>query len=420
VSEPTGSDRRARAWWEDREVQRSRLRGQVEHILDRRSDAAAVTGDADDLANTEYIHRDGVILLRDTDLDRVSAVVPGEVEASLINGLTAYRPASGGTLAALAIIDAQLGVGVASPDHVLHITPAAGACPATEPELPEPGVDRPHPDVNPDPLSDGTGVLVSVVDTGYIRLQDDGEHPWLDGVQGDLEEYDTHDIGLYTGHGTFVAGIVRCLAPKAAVRVEGFLTHGGAIFESEIVTQLDQALNHVPDIINLAAGTSTRNNLGLLGFEVFWESRLKYYKGTVLVAAAGNDMDRGPFWPAAFPWAVSVGALDGSDNRAPFSNYGSWVDVYARGVDLINAYPNGTYTYREPPLAGASVKFTTGLAQWSGTSFATPIVSGLIAARMSRTGESGRRAADAILDIARRHAKPRVGAIAKPGMSAAD
>ena len=137
----------------------------------------------------------------------------------------------------------------------------------------------------------------------------------------------------------------------------------------------------------------------------------------MLVAAAGNDRDRAPFWPAAFPWAVSVGALDDTGRRAGYSNYGSWVDVYALGTDVINAYPDGDYYYEEPPRIGEVTHFDREMALWSGTSFATPLVSGLIAARVSRTGESAREAADALLRLARGRARPRVGAILEPGMA---
>jgi subtilisin family serine protease len=276
--------------------------------------------------------------------------------------------------------------------------------------------DNPDPDVRRDPCCDGTGAFVSVVDTGFISSLADEPHPWLIDVTGDEEAYDSDDIGPYVGHGSFVAGVLRCVAPAAQVRVEGFLTHGGAISESEIVAQLNQALDNMPDIISMSAGCTTRDNLPPLGFEVLWEQRLRHCKGTVLVAAAGNDGNRQAFWPAALEWTVSVGALDRDGRRAAFSNFGSWVDVYALGVDIVNAYPNGTYRYREPPRAGTgeTAQFTNSMASWSGTSFATPVVAGMIAARMSRTGQSGRAAADSVLRIARSHAKAGIGAVAEP------
>jgi subtilisin family serine protease len=395
------------AWWDDPEIRKARLRRHVEIIREARPEIAV---DSDDPADMQHMHREGAILIRDADLPRVAAIVPGDVERSLINGVTLYRPRNPNTEEVLTQIDRELGVGVATPDHALHVT-IAGLCPASEPE----DVDLPpNPGVNRDPASDGGGVLVSVVDTGFLRGLADKEHPWLAGVKGDEESYDPANIRPFEGHGTFVAGIVRCLAPAAEVCVEGFLTHGGTIFESEIVTQLDDALDRVPDIISLSAGTLTRHNLPPLSFDVFWENRLRHYKGTVLVAAAGNDQHRGPFWPAAFPWAISVGALDQQYNRAAFTNYGSWVDVYAPGVDIVNAFPDGVYTYQEPPREDEVHEFKHGMASWSGTSFSTPIVAGMIAARMSETGETARQAAEAVLATARQNSRPRVGAILKP------
>lgn len=399
---------------------REKIRGQVRIVIDAlggpRRVGWAGSGKDDDPADFEYLYRRGHILVRDAALKRVIRVLGGgRPSDNLIDGVTLLALPSGmDAPEALDRIDAELGAGVATPDHVLYVTrPTAGCCPAQEPDVP-PSAD-PVPAVS-SATRDGQGVLVSVVDTGWHSpAAKHPDTPWLKGVTGDEETIDPTAIHPYAGHGTFIAGVVRCVAPAAEVRVEGFLPKGGAAYESEIVTQLYQALRLGPDIISLSAGTHSRNHQPLLSFQAFWKLGLRHLKGTVLVAAAGNDGNRIPFWPAAFPWAVSVGALtsDGRD-RADFSNFGSWVDVYANGVDLVNAYPTGSFTCQEPPSVGQVRQFS-GTASWSGTSFSTPTVAGIIAARMTHTGESARAAADALLALARADAIPAVGAVLKPG-----
>ncbi len=278
---------------------------------------------------------------------------------------------------------------VAQPDHILYVTVKGALCPATEPEEP------PSTDLVPPMTSDaraGEGVRVSVVDTGlWVEATKSPDTDWLAGVTPadpqDIENVNPSAIHHYAGHGTFVAGIIRCLAPRATIEVEGALPNGGAVYESRLCEELHEAMTDRddPQLISISAGTHTRDNLGLLGFEILAET-LGLTDGTkgVVVAAAGNDSSDAPFYPAAFSWVISVGALDEDGGIADYSNYGDWVDVWARGTNLVNAFPQGTYTCDEPPHKGQIRNFKH-LAQWSGTSFATPIVAGAIAAQMSAT-----------------------------------
>lgn len=366
-----------------------------------------------DRRQADYLYRHGQILVDDADLERVLDTlaeegIKAELGDSLLVGVTLIV-IDGEVTDVLRLLDERLGVGVATPNHVLSITPSASACPATEPD--EPGREGPWPGLGG--RDDGSGVRVTIVDTGFLHgWESRSDLPWL----ADITEYEVDDpdvlepagfIDPYAGHGTFIAGVVRCMAPAADLTVHGPIRVAGVIDEASLVVRLSEALDKSPDLVSLSAGCYTRKQLPLKAFTALWERRLRHQKGVVLIAAAGNDACREPFWPASFPWAVSVGALtaDGRQ-RAAFSNFGGWVDVYAPGVDIVNAYCEGEYQYLLQP--GVTRKFD-GMCKWSGTSFSTPIVTGMIAARMSRTGESARQAGDVLLEAARGQFLPGVG-----------
>lgn len=307
-------------------------------------------------------------------------------------------------------IDAELGPGIATPNHVLTAAQTLRPCSATEPQQVYPTAG-PYPAVCRD---GGARVRIFQADTGLVAGAAE-TFPWLAGVKGATDQRESNGTILpYGGHGTFVAGVLRCMAPETQIRVANVFDTAGSATESEVVMGLNAAFGFGFEILHITASCLTRKNIPLLSLEA-WLELLRPYKGVVCVAEAGNNHTQRPAWPGAFPDVLSVGALATNwHSRADFSNYGGWVDVYAPGEKLINAIGSGTYTCQVPPNVG-QVRTFSGLAQWSGTSFSAPIVTGLIAARMARRGESARDAADALLAKARAQTIPGVGPVLFPG-----
>ncbi|WP_329222835.1 S8/S53 family peptidase [Streptomyces sp. NBC_01485] len=339
-----------------------------------------------------------------------------------------------GALRALREAEGRAGRRLVSRNHVVSI--AVNACPGDEP-VPAPRTEPPNPSAAQAARTvDGTGAVgVLVIDTGLTH--DYRSYPLLAHTGGDAQVRETDDDGIlqqYVGHGTFIAGLVAAVAPDTDVTVRNTLHDCGAILESEFGERLFDAVESGwPDIISLSAGTSNGRVDGLLGAAAFMDQLRAH--DTLLVAAAGNNASAAPFWPAAYATlpdyadaVLSVGALRGDGAfGACFSNHGPWVRVYAPGERLTSAltgfdtpvpyvYQHSTYdacrygftyacTCRSPRHTGVlseaqqvtpgkpdQVMFE-GLAAWSGTSFATPLVAALVAAYMTTHQETDPRAA---------------------------
>lgn len=385
----------------------------------------------------DFMYSEGEILVREEHLGQVLQILGhptrGDLERDepdriqrVIEGVVLLRLVEGRfflALDALAEIEQRLAPGVATVNHVLTVASGIGSgCSATEPQ-------EVYYEIEPFPSvchgNGGNKVVIYMADTGL--LQDAATHPWLAyGVQMQNPVEDVDPLGpgsppqipACAGHGTFGAGVLRCMAPDAQIIMHRALLYGGSQVESDLVRRLGSALALGVDIFHLTMACLSRNDQPLIGFEAWL--RLVRRVDAICIAPAGNcGFDR-PEFPAAFPGVIGVGALGGDwHGRATFSNFGPWVDVYAPGRDLVNAFATGTYecyVYPYGPSNGhpAQTRNFYGMAKWSGTSFSAPIVTGLIAARMSRTGENARQAAVAVLAEARSRAIPGVGPVVLP------
>jgi Subtilase family len=384
-----------------------------------------------------HLHREGRLLLRSDVSDDVGSFLRGRGHDVRPSSRAAKGPDEGHGSVPWHLNGVEPGVGVqqvvasvheefehdadghppASPHHVFFLAPYGWMCPATEPQPVVAGTDA---DPAQGPHTHGQRVDVAVLDTGLVPGA--GDHAmWLAGIgDADLDPPDLFGIAdmtsgpdgfvdPYAGHGTFIAGIIRRIAPGARMHVRRLAidlrsevtdpTYGADVVdELRVADHLRAAVAAGQKVVSLSAGGPThhhRTPLSFHGLRALFERN-----DAVLVAAAGNGSTTQPFFPAALDWIVGVGALDAArTGLASYSNYGINADVYAPGTDLVNAYAYGTYLYFQPPDTGREHAFL-GLARWSGTSFATPMVAGLVAARMSTRGESAPEALAALLEIA--------------------
>jgi hypothetical protein len=296
---------------------------------------------------------------------------------------------------------------VVTPSYIVDTTAKLAICPATDPTPWE----GPVP-VWPEPQGAGRPA-VAVIDSGYdeaaAKASLFSRFRAVSDFETDDEVYRTgsKDIRPYGGHGTSAAACLLAVsgADSVTVRVRDCLVGGGAD-EIAILEDLETVVTEGADVVSLQGGMYTRGGREPRSFVNFRRYVLSQHPGSVILAAAGNDGEDRPFWPAAFGWCTAVGALTkGGDARARWSNLGHWVDVYATGEDVLVPYPDGRFEY----LDGTIAQFSRGHARWSGTSFATPYAAGLVARRMVERDVDARAALRIVLADARDAALPWTG-----------
>ena len=190
--------------------------------------------------------------------------------------------------------------------------------------------------------------------------------------------------GSMSGHGTHVASIIfgqhnsselRGIAPQCrGLIVPIFGDNNRKLSQLDLSRAIEQAVNAGAHIINVSAGQLTDN-----GEAEGWLDRavqLCKDHNVLIVAAAGNDGCECLHVPASLPTVLAVGAMNDQGKPIDFSNWGEKYQnqgILAPGEHILGAKPGG------------------GTQKLSGTSFATPIVSGVAALLLSLQVQRGEK-----------------------------
>jgi len=233
------------------------------------------------------------------------------------------------------------------------------------------GIDWDHPDLvnnlwnNLGEDTDNDGHTIEwngtswVFDPGDINNIDDDGNGFIDDFIGWNFLQNSNNPNDSEGHGTWVAGIAAGVTNNdIGIASISYNLEVMPIKEGEYNGVIYAAENGA-DVINCSWGNPD--------FSQANKEVIEYVDGlgSIVVAAAGNSNNSDAFYPACYPYVISVAGLDSQNVKLPYTTYGAGVDVSAPGPQsfqpFITTYLNGVY---------GNVTL--------GTSFSSPIVTGLV------------------------------------------
>lgn len=224
-------------------------------------------------------------------------------------------------------------------------------------------------------------VIVAIVDTGV-----DYKHPDISGnyyvggydfINNDADPMDDN------GHGTHMAGIVAAVTnngigvagiSQSKIMAEKVLNANGNGLYSAVAMGITHAANNGAKVISMSLGGNSSSKTLEKAVNYAWK------KGVLIVAAAGNDYGGTITYPAAYSKVIAVSALNPDDSFAVYSNHGKKIELSAPGTSVYSTYLGGGYIYL------------------SGTSVATPFVSGSAALVLSKNSRLTNKKVRDILD----------------------